>query len=401
MRNISIKKLAAQIRIIKEQKRGCILFLGAGASKSAGIPTAMELSQILKFNSLYKDLLEDDKDFNYSSLMAELTPNNRKEFIKGFIDNSKLNKTHLYAAALMKAGFIDTVVTVNFDPLMLKALSLVNIFPAVYDMAISREFVIGGIEHPAVVYLHGQSHGFWQLNTEEELPIALNNIRSLFSEITSTRALIVVGYSGNDPVFDELSKIAKFEHGIFWVGYKNELPSEKVQLNLLNRYNKSPWFLSGYESDEFFDELRTCLGVGIPDVINKPFTFLLESLSIISEFQTLNEINSWHETTISWVKTAIDVFEINKSYFDDEDQNLIGLMDKDNDKQMHAIYYFTHVLRAPIVNLIGIAELLEHEIITGKIKVGDDILEMLNYLKKSGLEVDNNIRKLTAQISKK
>lgn len=314
MRITSIKKIAAHLRILKEQHRSCILFLGAGASKSAGIPLAGELADILIEDSPYKDLLCDCDVKDYPSLMAELTPNSRKTFLREYINNAKLNQTHLYAAALMKAGYIDTVVTVNFDPLMLQALSVLNIFPSVYDMAISREFIIGGIEYPAVVYLHGQSHGFWQLNTQDEMPMALENIRNLFSDITSSRSMIVVGYSGSDPVFNELAKIAKFEHGIFWVGYKDVEPLMKVKEELLDKHNKSPWLLGGFNSDEFFRELKNELKVPEPNIINKPFSHLKETVQIINDFEIDSLKLPWTSNTLKWINTAIEGFELGKGF---------------------------------------------------------------------------------------
>lgn len=375
------------MKILKEQQRGCILFLGAGASKSAGIPLAKELSEILRNDSIYKDLLHDLDKNDYVSLMSELTPNNRKAFIKEFIDKSKLNQTHLYAAALMKAGYIDTVVTVNFDPLMLKALSMLNIFPAVYDMAVSREFIIGGIEHPAVVYLHGQSHGFWQLNTEDEMPIALNNIKNLFSEITATRSLIVVGYSGNDPVFTELSKIAKFEHGIFWVGYKDEEPSPHIKEQLLDKYNKSPWFLNGYSSDEFFQQLKSELLVEEPDIINKPFTFLKETIAIISDFNISFTNASWTDKIHLWIDSAIEVFELNKGFQIDGNKTNGELTEQNSQKLKEYVWTLSHIIRAPLARAIGLVNLLKVE---GTFSQQES--ELLNYLGSSLNELETVVK---------
>jgi tetratricopeptide (TPR) repeat protein len=314
MKLTTVKKIAAQLRLLQEKKRSSILFLGAGASQSAGIPLAGELGDLLLNKPHYKELVADCVNTEYATLMNELPHGIRKDFLNEFITNSKLNQTHLYAASLMKAGYIDIVVTVNFDPLMLRALSVLNIFPSVYDMAISREFIVGGIEPPAVVYLHGQNFGFWQLNTQDEMPMALDNIRNLFNEITSTRAMIVVGYSGSDPVFSELAKIQKFEHGIFWVGYKDSEPRKNVKDELLDKHNKGAWFLPGLNSDEFFRELKNALNVEEPDIIKKPFSHLKETVQIISEFEIGAQRVAWTINTLKWIEASIEGFELGKGF---------------------------------------------------------------------------------------
>ncbi|MBA3647911.1 MAG: SIR2 family protein [Chitinophagales bacterium] len=316
MRSTTVKKIAAILRNLRDgnEKRSAILFLGAGASKSAGIPTAGELVKILETDSRYQTLVEDCSDKSYASYMRELNPGDRKEFLQQYVDTAKLNQTHLYAATLMKERLIDTVVTVNFDPLMLRALAMVNIFPSVYDMAVSREFILGGIDHPAVVFLHGQSHGFWQLNTDDEMRMALDNIRNLFMQITGGRSWIIVGYSGNDPVFSELAKIQKFEHGIYWICYKNDDPEKKVMEELLDKPNKSSWYLKGYNSDEFFRALKNEMKLQEPNIINKPFSHLSEAVLEIGDFEIEERKEKWTIQIQTWIRAAIEGFEEGKGF---------------------------------------------------------------------------------------
>ncbi|MBA2406449.1 MAG: hypothetical protein H0V65_00430 [Chitinophagales bacterium] len=94
MRETSVKKIAAVLRNLKSghDKKSSILFLGAGASASAGMPIAQELAEILERDSRFTSLLEDCPDRQYSTFMRELNPSDRKQFLNEYISKAKLQK---------------------------------------------------------------------------------------------------------------------------------------------------------------------------------------------------------------------------------------------------------------------------------------------------------------------
>lgn len=65
----------------------------------------------------------------------------------------KVNWAHIAIAQLMKEGYIDRLLTVNFDPLVVKACAMVRLYPAVYDFAASQYFKPAYIPMPAVFHL--------------------------------------------------------------------------------------------------------------------------------------------------------------------------------------------------------------------------------------------------------
>ncbi|MCG3684310.1 hypothetical protein [Aliarcobacter butzleri] len=126
MRKADIEDLAY---LIKNSKEKPIIFLGAGASITGNIPIAKTIVEdILK---KYKDnpRVRKDTEKTYKSLMDCLVPNERNTLLKSYIDNAKINVTHIYLAQFIKNELIDYVLTVNFDNLMLRALALYNIYP--------------------------------------------------------------------------------------------------------------------------------------------------------------------------------------------------------------------------------------------------------------------------------
>jgi len=72
-------------------------------------------------------------------VLEKFLPDQRNELLKKYIEKAKINVTHLYLAQLLVNKYVDYVLTVNFDNLMLRALALYNEFPSTYDMAILKE----------------------------------------------------------------------------------------------------------------------------------------------------------------------------------------------------------------------------------------------------------------------
>ncbi len=203
MKTSTIKELAFLIKQAKDENLPQpIIFLGAGASKTGGIPLAGEIVvDILKrYNNNPKISSIKDEDKTYPRLMECLTPFERNKLLKEYVDNAKINVTHIYLAQLLNQGFIDYVLTVNFDNLMLRALALFNDFPPTYDMAILKDLTTTSFKEKSVVYLHGQHHGLWLLNTEEEMSKVNNVIPPILNKIANQRPWIFIGYSGDDPI---------------------------------------------------------------------------------------------------------------------------------------------------------------------------------------------------------
>ena len=209
-----------------------------------------------------------------------LLPAQRDELLKRYVDEAKINVTHIYLAQLLKEGFVDYVLTVNFDNLMLRALALYNIFPATYDMAILKDLTTTTFKEKSVVYLHGQNHGLWLLNTPEEMDKVKTIVPRIFDTIKNRRPWVFIGYSGEDPVFEHIKNLGRFDNGLYWVTYNDNNPNENVQ-KFLSAPNTNAFFIKGYDSDSFILKLNSALGLGQPSIVDKPFTALKEMLNEI------------------------------------------------------------------------------------------------------------------------
>jgi len=205
-RTADVKIIAEQLRWAKDKGYSTAVLLGAGMSVSAGIPLAKGMIEEVK--KQFPQLAATCEKETYPAYMSLLAPTQRKKLIGHFVDNAKINQAHLYLGPLVKEGYIDCILTTNFDPLVIRSLALFNIYPAVYDFAASQEFIPGEAAQLSVFYLHGQRDGFVLLNSEGEVKTHSGKLKNVFQDVARGRCWIVIGYSGeNDPVFKRLAEI--------------------------------------------------------------------------------------------------------------------------------------------------------------------------------------------------
>ncbi len=313
MKNETIEKLAYILKQAKENSQPKpIFFLGAGASKSGNIPLASGIvKEILKNYSTspaIKDLEEKDK--TYPKLMECLQPYERDKLLKGYIDKAKINVTHIYLAQFIYNGFVDYVLTVNFDNLMLRALALFNIFPPTYDMAILNDLTTTTFNKKSVVFLHGQHHGQWLLNTGEEMEKVKATVLRIFDTIKNKRPWIFIGYSGDDPIFEHIKNLGRFDNGLYWITHNNN-PNEKVK-EFLETPNTNASIIKGYDADSFMLKLNSELELEQPKIIDKPFTSvkeMLDNIVDIDDDEHFKDIKKRLEISKGQVNEAIKQFE--------------------------------------------------------------------------------------------
>jgi len=194
---------------------------------------------------------------------------------------------------------------------MLRALALYNIFPSTYDMAILKDLTTTTFKEKSVVYLHGQHHGLWLLNTVDEMDKVKATIPRIFDGIKNKRPWVFIGYSGSDPIFNHIKNLGRFDNGLYWVGYNNHLPDIAVQ-EFLNTPNTNAFFVKGYDADAFMLKLNQALDLEQPQILDKPFSALKEMVNGIIDIN-----DEWHfqgvkkrlKITNKYVDESINQFE--------------------------------------------------------------------------------------------
>lgn len=269
------KKWTREVEDVAEAMRnargGCVFLIGAGCSHSAGIPLASHfIAKIEKdFPSAFKRA-SDPK--NYNSVMSQLTTSQRSDLLNHYIEQARINWAHLALAQLFHQQKIDRILTVNFDPLIMRACALVGDFPAIYDLATASNFNENRIAPRSVFYLNGQHTGFTTLNAKEELEQHRTRLRQIIDNTGSRRIWVVVGYSGAaDPLLELLAeKNTRFDSGLFWIGYE-ETPPDALRTQLLERDDKEAFYIGQQDADKFMTDLAQRLDCFPPDLLARPF----------------------------------------------------------------------------------------------------------------------------------
>ena len=273
----------------------CVSFLlGAGFSKSAGVPTAKEMvADPLRTHPLLQNAGSPAQgQSDYAFLMSQLPPAQRTQIIRNAIDKAcdavtgrlKINWAHLLLAAMVDHGYIHRILTTNFDPLVVEALAIMGQPIRTFDLTAAAAFQPGVLERGSVVYLHGQSHGLWLANTVEEMKRVEEYLPQVLGEAISESLLIVVGYSGeNDPVLNALASIRQFPNRLYWIHYSNVSKEPcKQAMKIITDKSREAFLVNGYTADNFMRELvLEELKVSLPEIVLNPLSAVSNTLKRI------------------------------------------------------------------------------------------------------------------------
>lgn len=287
-------KLADIAELVRQAKKNgtpYTILTGAGCSQSAGIPLAVKLVEEMnqKFSVQLSNLTKEDRE-NYNKCMNALTHQERRQLLQDHIKKADINWAHIGLAALMEAGFTQRVLTFNFDNILMRACGLIGLYPAIYDFTNADVNLQNLIIDPAIIYLHGQSYGFRQLNDESETQNHANNMTNFIAQTLNTSPVIVAGYSGyNDGFFEQIDKHYCGEQRLFWIGYKKEIP-EHLQ-NFFKKYKNHAHYIGGHDADDFFVSLMQNLECS-PNFFTQHAQHTLDVLNKLTDFPVPNSDNS-------------------------------------------------------------------------------------------------------------
>jgi tetratricopeptide (TPR) repeat protein len=305
LREKDFEDLVHDIRRAKERDgKGAIVFLGAGCSITANIPGTDEIIQkVLReygdrraVKQVWEEAMakadqaaqqqgraqasekEIRRNVAYAKLMDLIGPSECAKIFKDIVEDAevRINVSHIYLAQLVKQGYVDYILTTNFDNLAQRAMALYDLFPTIYDLPSLEKPGALSIHKQSITHLHGTYKGFWQLNSHAEMKKVIENgfAREIFSYIEEGRPWIVIGYSGEDPILKELASLKRFKNGLHWVGYRDEEPSDNVKKHLFSNPLSGAFWIKGYDSDKFFLKLNQALVAHEPEIIDQPFSFL-------------------------------------------------------------------------------------------------------------------------------
>lgn len=258
---------AAFARVVAIRAGQLAWLLGAGASASAGVPTAGQMildfkaalfasAQRLKRGDIdmddpvWFDRVEryfdaangfpfrgDPREYETSFTLMYPSAEDRRRYIAAMMERGTPSYGQRVLAALTVLGRVPIVFTTNFDALLETAAgSVIDLLEpsvrrplrvsALSDSDIA-ERSLRQSDWPLLVKLHGDYRSDALKNTSDELRQQDRALRLVLTESGRRFGLIVAGYSGRDEsVMDALNEVldgpTPFPNGLFWIARSGE-----------------------------------------------------------------------------------------------------------------------------------------------------------------------------------
>jgi hypothetical protein len=312
VRDLANAMQLAQDKDEKGRGRG-IFLIGAGCSVSAGIPMATGVAKhcALQLAKTYSrdvfvgddadaalNWLIDNKRVKLHSNQAPKTdgthwgalysyffeahfnaPNQQRDIINDLIDKAddKLNWAHACLGELVQQRYVHSVLTTNFDQLVLQGIVRTGLIPVIADSLESLNRIDGKPRRPQIVHIHGSMHTYNLRNSTSALQETSDdgNARAMvYGLLQQCDLLVVVGYAGGEEgVMALLCEAAKTHPKlpIYWVTYERNTDHLSERCNtLLTGENK--FTIWGGEADKFFGDLMSELGIGQPAWVADPIS---------------------------------------------------------------------------------------------------------------------------------
>lgn len=301
-----------------EQGRGGAIFLvGAGCSVTAGIPAAPDVARHCALHLAHKysrgeftdneadgalewlvknsrvelpgDFTLEEDGSHWANLYSYFfeahlkSPNQQRDIINEIIDSAKdgLNWAHACLGELVERRYVHTVLTTNFDQLVLQGIIRTGLLPVTADGLEALNRITGKPKRPQVVHLHGSMHTYNLRNSRAALTETSRDsgaVSMIHSLLQQCELLVVVGYGGREEgVMELLRDAAKTlpRLVIYWVtyeqGHENLSASARELLSGENKFT-----IWGGSADKFFGDLMAELRIGQPRWVANPIAVLKE-----------------------------------------------------------------------------------------------------------------------------
>ena len=257
------------VRRVSETPSHFAWFLGAGASQSAGLPTAWDIIWDLKrrFYTSEEDQIIPPNDIQNAAVREKIQSymaskgfpdegapeeysryfelifgddrERQRRYISSMLADTKasLSLGHRALAALICSDITKAVFTTNFDNIVERAAAEVggrSIVPFHLEGAYAANEAINSEQYPVYCKLHGDFRYQSIKNLADDLKQQNEQLSKGFLNACNRFGLIVAGYSGRDDSVMALLETAlqtsnPFPYGLFWTKLKNSEPLPVVR----------------------------------------------------------------------------------------------------------------------------------------------------------------------------
>lgn len=284
------------IRRFSLRANNLMWFLGAGASASSGLPTAIDMVWEFKqrlfvsqrrvsyrtvsdlSNPIVCNQLQSHVDslqrlpsrgdpMEYAALFEEVYPSeqDRRKYLDAKLSGAKPSYGHMAVATLMRADKLFLLWTTNFDSLVADACATVygttsRLTTVDLNATEIETKIINERRWPIEVKLHGDFRWRRLKNTNDELRHQDSSLRQSLVESCRRYGLVVLGYSGRDnSIMDAINEAVEsestFPGGLFWLIRSGDQPPQHV-IQLLDLASKKGIEATMVEIESFDETLR-------------------------------------------------------------------------------------------------------------------------------------------------
>lgn len=280
--NLKIRSLANQIRSGREAGEKFVLMLGAGASLKSGIRATTQIMTglLAQFGSEIEGPEPRDR---FDQLWARWDEKQKNQYLARYL-NVTPSPGYAPLAMLIREGYIDTVITFNFDQLLQDALRAGGLqedrdFKVIVrgDLADDKLIALMEMSKPRikVLKLHGSFTGATFLWSQREMLYYPAAIERMVAGLTS-RPIIICGYG-----FQDTCVLRSFstEGGAVYCVNPDGIPPGNLRGFMINRRSEN-LVIDGTDGrfDNFFAQVADSLqdkpeGAAAPPRKN-PFKYL-------------------------------------------------------------------------------------------------------------------------------
>jgi tetratricopeptide (TPR) repeat protein len=248
---------------IREDKKYCFI-LGAGASRSSGIPTGgelvrqwySELHEMYEPNELdewktKEGISEKDLAKDYSKIFEkryEIDPKEGFSFLEKIMENIDPSCGYSVLAQLLDTEPHKIVITTNFDSLIEDALFIyTRKRPLVVGHAALGQYIKLFSNRPIIIKIHHDLL-FTPKNTVKDTNTLDQNYKNGLQTIFQYYTPLVIGYGGNDgSLMGFLEDIDTIEGGMFWFCRKGDGELNQRIQGVVEKFNGHAVEISGFD----------------------------------------------------------------------------------------------------------------------------------------------------------
>lgn len=218
-------------------------------------------------------------------------PDDVRDLFATLVTDAKeaINWAHLCLGELVAQKYVSTVLTTNFDQLVLSGMVRAGVLPVVCDGIESLNRIDGAPRHAQLVEFHGSRHTYLLRNAPEDVQAVREDaqapaaIQKLLQHATT---FVAIGYGGREEgVMDLLIQAVKVfrDKNLFWVNHSTNPDDISYKVGEFLSTSRHAGLCLGQDADGFFLELCKSLKIGSPRAISQPLETVERVISEVRE----------------------------------------------------------------------------------------------------------------------